>query len=109
MSFNSGPQTLLGSSDIGQHGVSQIRPHDGMAEDNAELHKMAQITDHEDFEMRRPPYLHVRVLSTNMMNSNTNGMIGHAGWRNWRHQWRYFNALSRHSEDKAAGRSALAT
>lgn len=70
MSFTSSPQPLLGTSDIThpddiqQHGVSHLGPHSGMAEDNTELHKMAQITEEEDFDLRRPPYLHVSSIST---------------------------------------------
>lgn len=69
MSFTSSPQPLLGASDtvhpddIQQHGVSHLGPHIGTAEDNAELHKMAQITEVDDFDMRRPPYLHVSSTS----------------------------------------------
>lgn len=75
MSFTSSPQPLLGTSDsthtddIRHHGISHLEPHSGMAEDNTELHKMAQITEDEDFDMRRPPYLQVSIFDHNQQES----------------------------------------
>lgn len=92
MSFTSGPQPLLGTpdsthtGDIQQHGVSHVRPHSGMAEDNTELHKMAQITEVEDLEMRRPPYLHVSI-TTMVSRTRTDENTGYVGWWHWRNQW----------------------
>lgn len=94
MSFTSSPQPLLGTSDtahlddIQQHGVSHLGPHSGMAEDNTELHTMAQITGDEDLEMRRPPYLHVSSTPTmTIENFRTDRITGYASRRNWRNQW----------------------
>lgn len=62
MSFTSGPQTILGSTESQndqQHAVLQFGTEHGLAEDNSELHKMVEITGNEDFEMKRPPYYQV--------------------------------------------------
>jgi len=67
MSFTSRPQSLLGSSETGlaqnihHDGDSQLGTNHGLSEDNSNLHKMAEITEFEDVEMKRPPYLHAML------------------------------------------------
>jgi len=67
MSFTTRPQSLLGSSepahsdDTQQDGSLQLGTKHGVGKDNAGLHTMVEITAEDDWELKRPPYLHVSI------------------------------------------------
>lgn len=70
MNLSSRPADLLGASDSNTtkpepddfyNEPAHIESRHGMRTDNTNLHKMAEITEAEDVEMKRPPYLHAML------------------------------------------------
>jgi hypothetical protein len=90
-----------------QHGAFRFPdPIDGTRQDSRP-HKMEQVTEEEDFELKRPPYLHVGSHFAGRESKLT--ALGNVCWRYWGNHRRHPYALARYSQNATTRRSSFPT